>query len=67
MEDKSNSESQRPFTLVSLLLWRKIMAVHPFVWALGLRLGSVSEAVTPPQILLDLLTLLSLQTSKEIM
>ena len=76
MEDERNNEAQRPLThqnpkrhipLVSLLLWRKIMAVHPFVWALGLRLGSVSEAVTPPQILLDLLTLLSLQTSKEIM
>jgi len=54
MEDKRNNEAQRPLSprnpkmhilLVSLLLWHKIVAVHPFVWALGLRLWSVSEAV----------------------
>jgi len=53
MEDKRNNEAQRPLTrrkpkrhipLVSLLLWRKMVAVHPFVWALaGLLLWSVRQ------------------------
>jgi len=52
MEDKSNNEVQRPLIcrnpkrhilLVSLLLWRKIVAIRYFVWALGLRLWAVSE------------------------
>jgi len=54
MEDKRNNEAQRPLTrrnpkryipLVGLLLWRKLVAVHPFVWTLGLQLWLVSEAV----------------------
>jgi len=35
---------KRHIPLVSLL-WHKMVAVHPFVWALGLRLWSGSEAV----------------------
>jgi len=49
---KGTNEVQRPLTrrnpkrhipLVSLLLCRKMVAVHPFVWALGLRLWSVRQ------------------------
>ena len=49
MEDKRNKEAQRPHTcqnpkrhisLVSLLLWHKMVAVC-FVWALGLDSGQV--------------------------
>jgi len=45
MEDKETNEVQRPLTrqnpkrhipLVSLLLWRKMVAVRPFVWTIGL-------------------------------
>jgi len=44
-EPNGNNEVQRPLTrwnlkrhipLVSLLLWRKMVALHPFVWALDL-------------------------------
>jgi len=51
MEDKRNNEAQRPLArwnpkrhipLVSLSLWREMVAVHPFVWALA---TVVSEAV----------------------
>ena len=54
IEDKRKDKAQRAHTrrnpkrhisLVSLLLWRKMVAVRCFVWALGLRLWSVSEAV----------------------
>jgi len=41
----TDQNPKRHIPLVSLLLWRKIVAVHPFVGALGLRLWSVSEAV----------------------
>jgi len=43
---KGTNKAQRPLTrrnperhipLVSLLLWHKMVAVHPFVWVLGLR------------------------------
>ena len=53
MEDEKNNGVQRPHTrrnpkrhisLVSLLLWRKIAAVQCFVWRLGLRMWSDSEA-----------------------
>jgi len=52
MEDKRNNVGQRPLTrrnpkrripLVSLLLWRKMVAVHPFIWVLGLWLWSVRQ------------------------
>ena len=55
IEDKRKDKVQRAHTrrnpkrhipLVSLLLWRKMVAVRCFVWALGLRLWSVSEAVS---------------------
>jgi len=61
MEDKRNNEVQRPGTrrnpkrhisLVSLLLWYKIAAVRCFVWCLGLRMWSGSEATR--QLNLDL-------------
>jgi len=51
MENKRNSEAQRPHTrrnpkrhtsLVSLLL-HKIVAIHCFVWTLGLQLWLGSE------------------------
>ena len=54
IEDKRKHKAQRAHTrqnfkkhipLVSLLLWRKMVAVHCFVWRLGLRLWSVSQAV----------------------
>ena len=54
IEDKRKDKAQRANTrrnpkrhipLVSLLLWRKMVAVRCFVWALGLRLWSVSAAV----------------------
>jgi len=53
-EDKRNNEVQWPKThrnpkrhipLVNLLLWHKIVAVQCFVWRLGLRMWSGSEAV----------------------
>ena len=31
---------------MSLLLWRKMVAVHYFVWPLGLQLWSVRQAVS---------------------
>ena len=55
MKDKRNNEVQRPHTrrnhkrhisLVSLFLWRKMVAIHCFVWALGLQLWSASEWVS---------------------
>ena len=55
IEDKGKDKAQRAHTrrnpkrhipLVSLLLWCKMVAVCCFVWALGLRLWSVSEAVS---------------------
>jgi len=54
MEDERNNEAQRPhahqnpkrhISLVSLLLWCKTVAVRCFVWHLGLRMWSGSEAV----------------------
>ena len=53
MEDKRNNEAQRPLTrntkrhilLVSLLLWRKMVAIRCFIWALALRLWSVRQWV----------------------
>ena len=36
---------KKPIPPVSLLLWRKIVAVCRFVWPLALQLWSVSEAV----------------------
>ena len=54
IEDKRKDKAQRTHTrwnpkrhipLVSLLLWRKIVAMHCFVWPLGLRLWSVSQTV----------------------
>jgi len=45
---KGTNEAQRPLTrrnpkkhipLVSLLLWRKMVAVYPFVWALACDCG----------------------------
>jgi len=51
-EIKGTNKAQRPLTrrnpkrhipLVSLLLWHRMVAVHPFVWTLGLRLWSGSE------------------------
>ena len=54
MSEKLGDEALRPLTcrnpkrhipLVSFLLWHKMVAVHPFIWALGLRLWSVSEVV----------------------
>ena len=37
---------KRHTPLVSLLLWRRMVAVCCFVWPLGLRLWSVSQAVS---------------------
>ena len=54
IEDKRKDKAQRAHTrqdpkrhipLVSLLLWRKMVGVHCFVWPLALRLWSVSQAV----------------------
>ena len=50
MEDKRNNEVQRlvgtkrHISLVSLLLWCKIVAVQCFVWRLGSQMWSGSEA-----------------------
>ena len=55
IEDKRKDKAQRAHThrnpkkhipLVSLLLWRKMVAVYCFVWPLGLRLWSRSQAVS---------------------
>ena len=55
IEDKRKDKEQTAHTrrnpkrhipLVSLLLWHKMVAVHCFVWPLGLRLWSVSQAVS---------------------
>ena len=55
IEDKRKDEVHRAYTcrnpkrhipLVSLLLWREMVTVCSFVWALGLRLWSGSEAVS---------------------
>ena len=57
MEDERNNKAQRPhidtrqnskrhISLVSLLLWHKMVAVCCFVRALGLQLWSVSESVS---------------------
>ena len=52
IEDKRKDEAhmahtrrnpKRHIPLVSLLLWRKMVTVRCFAWALGLRLWSVSE------------------------
>ena len=53
IEDKRKDKAQRAhtrrnpkrhITRVSLLLWRKMVAVHCFVWPLGLRLWSVRQS-----------------------
>ena len=55
IEDKRKDKAQRAHTrrnpkrhipLVSLLLLHKMVAVHCFVWPLGWRLWSVSQAVS---------------------
>ena len=52
IEDKRKDKAHRAHTRrnpkrrippVSLLLWRKMVTVHCFVWALGLQLWSGSE------------------------
>ena len=54
IEDERRDKTQRTYTcrnpkrhipLVSLLLWRNMVAMRYFVWPLALRLWSVSEAV----------------------
>ena len=54
IEDKRKDKAHRAYTRrnpkkhippVSLLLWHKMVTVRCFVWALGLRLWSVSEVV----------------------
>ena len=54
IEDERRDKAQRTYTgrnpkrhipLVSLLLWRKMVAVHCFIWPVALRLWSVSGAV----------------------
>ena len=53
IEDKRKDKAQRAHTrrsskrhipLMSLLLWRKMVAVHCFVWLLDLRPWSVSQS-----------------------
>ena len=55
IEDKRKDKAQRAHTcqnpkrhipLASLLLWHKMVAVHCFVWPLGLRLWSIRQSVS---------------------
>jgi len=74
-EDKRNNEAQRPHThwnpnwhilLASLLLWRKIAAVQCFVWHLGLRMWSGSEAVKRNFEVLQFLKKFNIQPSEDV-